>query len=138
MQTPVALTVLYDDHCPFCVWCKQWLERSTQLVPLRLLSCHDPIAKQWSHPNVPIGNELVVVADDGFAWTGPAAFLMCMWALDAWRPLAWLFVPVWTRWISDLAFLLVTANRVGLGRLLGLPTCKEGHCALPVARGAYR
>src|SRR5262245_3404397 len=79
------LTVLYDAECSFCVRCKDWLARQPAFVELAFLPCRSPLALK-RYGQVPwLIRELVVVSDEGEVWAGPAAFLVCMWALRDWR-----------------------------------------------------
>ncbi|MEM7606135.1 MAG: DCC1-like thiol-disulfide oxidoreductase family protein [Myxococcota bacterium] len=68
-----ALVVYYDAQCSFCRACARWLERQPALLSLQCMP---------SHAGIPsAGKELVVVVSDGRYWIGPAAFVMCLWAL---------------------------------------------------------
>jgi hypothetical protein len=64
------------------------------------------------------GAELVVVADDGRAWTGAAAFVMCLWATARHRDLASALRLPMVRMRAEAFFHAVTANRAVLDRLL--------------------
>ena len=76
-----ALTVLYDASCALCVRCRHFIAESARLVPVELLDCDGLYARE-RYGIVPwLGEELVVVSDDGDVWVGPAAFLMCLSAL---------------------------------------------------------
>jgi len=133
-----SLLVLYDDDCPLCIRCRAWLEGQRQLVPLRFASCRDAGVQARFRGIRGLGDELVVVADDGRAWVGPSAFLVCLWALDAWRGWSWalcssLWLPI-ARWF----FTRLTNNRSLLGELLGAGACHEGHCGVASGVGPYR
>ena len=81
----MRLTVLYDADCAFCERCRQWMLRQVALCELAFVPCNSADARR-RYRDIPwLGSELVVVADDGSVWAGPAAFLVCMWALRDWR-----------------------------------------------------
>lgn len=75
------LIVIYDERCEFCRRCRAWLEGQPQLVPLDFAAAGEPAVAAWANGRIPVGDELVVVADDGATWVGPAAFIVCLWAL---------------------------------------------------------
>ena len=83
-----TLTVLYDERCAFCRRCRQWLSEQPTHVPLLFLAAGSPTARQrWGHTGW-LADELAVVAEDGKAWVGADAFLVCLWATRPYRALA--------------------------------------------------
>ncbi|QHC22548.1 thiol-disulfide oxidoreductase DCC family protein [Streptomyces sp. GS7] len=84
------LTVLYDAQCPLCAFLRDWLGRQRQLVPLELV----PAGTQEARRRLPeldhttTLEEITVVGDGGQVYRGPAAWVVCLWALDRYRPLA--------------------------------------------------
>ena len=133
-----TLLVLYDSRCPFCVRCRQWLESAAQLVALRFLCCRSELARTRFGRIDGLGEELVVVAEDGGYWVGPEAFLVCLWALDFGRELSEVLHtrPFW--WLARAVFGELSAQRSLLGKALGAP-CHDGHCAvLPRPASPYR
>ena len=117
-----GLTVLYDPDRAFCAWCRSWLEAQPRLVPVRFATVGGEEARARLGV-LATGAELVVLADDGRAWTGAAAFVMCLWATARHRDLAYaLRLPV-ARIGAEAFFHAVTANRAILDRLLAaVPT----------------
>lgn len=79
------LTVVYDDTCELCSRCRNWLSVQPTHVPIDFLAADDPAARKRYSDLPSYRTELMVVADDGTAWVGPAAFVVCMWATVAWR-----------------------------------------------------
>src|SRR5262249_11935228 len=80
-----GLTILYDASCPFCIWCREWMEGQPRFVTLDFLDCNSAVA-QSRYGMIPVlRSELCIVSDTGDVWWGPAAFLMCLWALIRWR-----------------------------------------------------
>ena len=102
-MSPTALTVVYDAGCAFCRRCRDWLAAQPTHVPLRFEAA-------GGRPG-----ELVVVADDGRAWTGPAAFVMCLWATTAYRPVSYRLRGR----AGEAFFRAVSAERHALGAMLG-------------------
>ena len=67
------LTVFYDSRCGLCCAVREWLARQRLLVPVEC------------RPKQEGMEELVVVADSGEIWSGDAAWLVVLWALDEYR-----------------------------------------------------
>lgn len=128
--------VFYDAGCPVCVGCKAWLEGSAQHVPLALLDCRGLVART-RYAQLPwLGRELVVVGERGEVWVGPRAFLVCLWALRTWRPLATLLAtePFWA--LGEVLFRFVSDHRGAFGALVGAPPCHDGHSCAAHPAGA--
>ncbi|HTJ34079.1 MAG TPA: DUF393 domain-containing protein [Dactylosporangium sp.] len=84
------LTVLYDASCGLCRTARSWLAGRSQLVPLEFLAAGSDEARR-RYPALEVEQtlaDITVVADDGGVYTGDAAWLMCLWALDGYRGLA--------------------------------------------------
>jgi predicted DCC family thiol-disulfide oxidoreductase YuxK len=92
MQAPsstAALTILYDETCALCRRARDWLLTQPCLVPVELLAAGSEEA-QRRYAGLPwLGQELVVVDENGNAWVGPSAFLASMWATARYR--SWAF-----------------------------------------------
>jgi predicted DCC family thiol-disulfide oxidoreductase YuxK len=132
-----GLLVLYDSACPFCARCRAWLEAREQLVPLVFLCCRSAEAHQRYGRIEGLGRDLVVVDEHGRYWAGAAAFVICFWALEAFRwigsacasELVWPFARALFGWVSDQRGMLSSA--VGV-------SCTGEHCGLPPAAAPYR
>ncbi|HWL85783.1 MAG TPA: DCC1-like thiol-disulfide oxidoreductase family protein [Polyangiaceae bacterium] len=126
------LTVLYDATCPLCVRCKGWMERQPSYIDLAFRSCQSQIANEtWRELRPWLGEELVVVSDEGDAWVGPAAFLMCLWALRDWREWSYrlsgdAFSPLAERFFHALS----SRRRWLASFLFPEPACADGSCAI--------
>jgi len=84
------LTVLYDERCAFCRRCRDWLAAQPCLVEVELMPAGSAEAR-GRYGSMPwLGAELVVVDNQGQAWIGPAAFIVCLWATIRYRP--WSYV----------------------------------------------
>ena len=137
----MALTVLYDGACALCTRCRDWMQGQRALVPLRFLACSSEEARARYGVIPWLGEELVVVSDAGDVWAGPAAFLMCLWALEDWRE--------WSHRLSGPAlaplaarfFTAVSSRRRTLAAFLSPDPCAGGTCRVPAGhrlRGAFR
>jgi predicted DCC family thiol-disulfide oxidoreductase YuxK len=87
---PARLTVLYDPHCALCAFVRGWLARQRQLVPLDLV----PVGSEEARGRFPdldhatTQSEITVVGDGGQVYQGQAAWLVVLWALSEYRPMA--------------------------------------------------
>ncbi|HMF43164.1 MAG TPA: DCC1-like thiol-disulfide oxidoreductase family protein [Polyangia bacterium] len=126
-RSPGALTVLFDPRCALCRRCRAWMQRQPSYVPLTFVSCTAGDARA-RYGDIPwLGDELIVVGDDGQVWIGPAAFLTCLWALEDWRPWSYrlagpAFAPL-AKWF----FSFVSSHRRGIARLFE-HDCADGAC----------
>jgi len=122
------LTVLYDDSCALCVRCRDWLLTQGAYVELELLPCHSPTA-QRRYGSVPwLGDELVVVSDEGDVWVGAAAFLMCLWALVDFRPWSFRLSGPTFAPLAERFFHAVSGQRRFLASWLSPDDCPGGSC----------
>lgn len=122
------LTVLYDGDCPVCVHIAHWLGEAPQAVRLEPVDATSPAAIERFRRIPWLGAELVVVADDGRVWAGPAAFLVTGWALSSWRWLAELAMSPLLLPLALRLFAFVTTHRDVLAPLFGAPTCGGDVC----------
>jgi predicted DCC family thiol-disulfide oxidoreductase YuxK len=86
----MRLTVLYDGDCSLCTRFREWLAEQALLVPLDLVPAGSDEALR-RFPTLDHDRtleEVTVVADDGSVWTGPSAWVMCLWATARHRGLA--------------------------------------------------
>ncbi len=131
------LLVLYDSACPFCVRCREWLEEREHDVTLAFLCCRSAEARTRYSRIEGLGRELAVVDEHGRYGVGPAAFVLCLWALSAWRWLAIVCASELLWPIASALFNVVSDKRGVLGSYIGL-TCTGEHCGLPPAQSPYR
>ncbi|MET7616408.1 DCC1-like thiol-disulfide oxidoreductase family protein [Streptomyces sp. NPDC005408] len=134
MGTPVRrLTVLYDAQCTLCVHLRSWLLRQRQLVPLDLVPAGS-VEAQRRYPRLDHTatlREITVIGDRGQIYTGPAAWIVCLWALADYRPKAhWLATP------AGLPFVRVTMlaaskyrEATASGGAVGTPC--DDRCSVP-------
>ena len=108
-------------------------------MPLRLVSSGDARRDQRLSRIPWLGRELVVADRDGRVWAGPAAFLVCFWALRRYRIVARLSLLCLP--LSVLVLSWISGHRAFLSRALFGERCEGGHCGVPasrVARGSPR
>jgi len=91
-------TVLYDAGCPLCTRFRDWLAAQPTLVPLALV----PAASDEARRRFPTLDhartlrEVTVVGPDGSVYVSEYAWVVCLWATAAHRPLAeQLARPAW-------------------------------------------
>ena len=139
--TQPGLVVLYDATCPLCIRCRVWLEAQRSWVPMAFLSCQSTEARERFGAVPWLGEELVVVGENGEVWAGAAAFIVCLWALVEWREWSYrisgdAFAP-----LAERFFHAVSSNRRALAALVRPDACESGTCRIPEAhrpRAAYR
>lgn len=135
------LTVLYDATCALCVRCRDFLAGAPTFVPLELLACRSAEARE-RYGAVPwLGEELVVVSDEGDVWAGAAAFLVCLWATREHREWSYRLAEPALAPLAERFFVALSARRARIAALLGRPRCDDhdGACRLPHApRAMYR
>jgi predicted DCC family thiol-disulfide oxidoreductase YuxK len=132
------LLVLYDSFCPFCARCREWLEHREQDVRLVFLCCRSDEARARYGAIRGMGRELVVIDErTGWYWIGPAAFVLCLWALSSWRWISKVAALAFVWPFARELFALVSDYRGLLSGVFG-PACTGEQCGLPPARSPYR
>ncbi|WP_436771412.1 thiol-disulfide oxidoreductase DCC family protein [Yinghuangia sp. YIM S09857] len=84
------ITVLYDSRCPLCTAVSQWLARRPKLVAIDLVAAGSARARN-RYPDLDHERtlrEITVVGDAGQVYSGAHAWVVCLWALRGYRPLA--------------------------------------------------
>ena len=132
------LTVLYDGGCALCLRCADFLAGARTLVPLELLSCQSQDARERFAAVPWLGEELVCVSDEGDVWIGPAAFLVCMWALADYREWSYRLSGPLTAKLAERFFVAISSQRARIASFVRKPQrCEDGDlCHAP--RSAYR
>jgi len=114
------LTVLYDSECGFCCRCRAWLEQQPSNVELELMSREAPAVPKRFPGLEPGDDELVVVDNAGGVYRGPDAFIVCLWALTAYRPWAMRLANPGLRPLARLAFEMISSQRHRIAEWLKL------------------
>ncbi len=130
---PRSITVVYDETCELCRHARRWLEGQKTYVPLQFASAQDPNTKARFGAVPWLGEELVVVADDGRVWVGPAAFITAMWATKRYRNWSYRLSGDTFSGLARHVFHTVTAERGRISGLLRHHTCDGDTCAIPTA-----
>lgn len=130
------LTVLYDEGCEVCRRAREWMLSSPLLVPVELVPAGSFEALSRFGP-LPADDELWVVSDTGDAWVGPAAFVMCLWALADHRWLAELLASPLLAPLARRFFRAFSSRRRALSAFLDDSRCGEHGCSV-VHDGPYR
>jgi predicted DCC family thiol-disulfide oxidoreductase YuxK len=132
-----SLTILYDAGCELCQRARAWMEREPAFVPLEFLPCASDEARRRFGVIPWLGAELVVVADDGRVWAGPAAFLTCLWALRRHREWSLRLASPELAPLAERVFHALSGRRQAISSLLSHRPCASDRCNLG-ARGPYR
>jgi predicted DCC family thiol-disulfide oxidoreductase YuxK len=130
----IGLTVLYDEHCGLCLRIKAWMAHQPTAVPMRLLAAGSDQARAEYGAIPALGEDLVVVSTEGAVWWGPpGAYLMCLWGLQRWRPLAHrLAQPRWQPYAESM-FRHVAIRRRRISAILSAHECET--CTAPHLAG---
>ena len=78
-----TLFVRYDSRCGLCAEVRDWLRIQPAYVDLQLVESESDEARRLFQ-GLPDG-DLAVLSDDSHVWLGDNAFIMCLWALRAYR-----------------------------------------------------
>ncbi len=134
MMPLTGMTVLYDETCALCRRSAHWLAAEKAHIPVDVVAAGSPAAKARFGDIEALGDDLVVVGDDGRVWWGsPDAFIMALWALRRWRPWAIRLSRPALRRLAAAFFKRVSTHRSAIGAILGEPYCDD--CATrPVER----
>jgi predicted DCC family thiol-disulfide oxidoreductase YuxK len=126
-RSPRALTVLFDPRCALCQRCRAWMLGQASYLPLTFLACTSDEAHRRFGDIPWLSDELIVVGDGGEVWVGPAAFLICLWALVDWRDWSFrLAAPAFAP-LAERFFMFLSSRRRSLAALLD-HRCADGHC----------
>lgn len=140
-----TLTIFYDPRCGLCSRFRAWMEGQPVRARVEFLAYDsaDALQRFPGLPEIGADREVVVLADDGRWWQGGAAWVMCLWVTQGYYEWAYrLSSPALLPFVRK-AVHLISENRIGLSRLLGLrgddellagirslpePACADGTC----------
>jgi predicted DCC family thiol-disulfide oxidoreductase YuxK len=130
VAVPRFITVVYDETCELCRHARRWLEGQKTYVPLQFAAAQDPHTRA-RFGSVPwLGEELVVVADDGRVWVGPAAFITAMWATKRYRNWSYRLSGDTFSGLARHVFHTITAERGRISGLLRHHQCDGDTCSV--------
>jgi predicted DCC family thiol-disulfide oxidoreductase YuxK len=134
---PRHLVVLYDENCAMCRRARDWLLAQPTLIQLVLVPAGSRAARDRYGTLPWLGQELIVVDDQGRAWVGPAAFLTCLWATVRYRAWAYRLSGPRLAPLAERFFKLVSKRRDRWSAWLGRDDPDCSWCdELRVGRGA--
>lgn len=84
------LTVLFDDQCALCRRVRRWLDGQPKSFELRFVAIGSPRARLL-FPQLDVAEalrDITVIDHRGRVFRGAKAWLMCLWALPAYRSMA--------------------------------------------------
>ena len=114
------LFVLYDPDCGLCEAIRGWMLEQRSSFQIEIIASGSPRARTL-FPDIEANpDELVVIDDDGAVYRGDSAFIICLYALDAYR--AWaqrLSTPI-LRPFARRTFEMLSKNRKKISDLLAL------------------
>jgi predicted DCC family thiol-disulfide oxidoreductase YuxK len=111
--------VLYDAECGMCCRAVRRLLQEPSYFPVRFAPASAPGIAARFGAAIGDGQQLVVVSDVGEVWRGTSAWIMVLYAMRRWRPLAMrLARPGW-RPLAARAIGAVSRNRRGISEMFG-------------------
>ena len=114
------LTVLYDPQCGLCARLGEWMEAQPKWIALRLVPSNLG-SRLYPELSARIDREeLVAISDDGAAYTGEHAWLMCLYALKHYRSWAQRLSRPALLPLARSAFAVLSDNRRRISNWLGL------------------
>ncbi len=114
-----TLYVLYDGECGLCCRAVRKLMWEPSYLTLRFAPARAPGVAERFGAAMGDGSQLVVVADTGEVYRGTSAWIMVLYALRRYRPLAMrLATPGW-RPLAARAIGVISRNRRGISEMLG-------------------
>jgi predicted DCC family thiol-disulfide oxidoreductase YuxK len=122
------LFVVYDPACGLCSQIKDWLMRQPAYVPLYFVPSGSPEVQRMM-PSLPPG-EIAVFSEEGDAWVGNRAWILCLWALREYRGWAARLARPALLPFAQQAFAVLSRNRAALSRLMRLRSDAEMGAAL--------
>lgn len=115
-----ALYVLYDPYCPLCRRCRDWMHKQPTYWPVHFLARNGPERRRLFPELIPevLGDDLVVIDGSGQLWRGGRAWIMCLWVLRGYRPMAFYLAEPSRQGLARAAFEAVSKNRRFISRFL--------------------
>jgi predicted DCC family thiol-disulfide oxidoreductase YuxK len=131
-----GLYVLYDERCGLCTHLRAWFAQQPTLVPVRFVAAGSPEARELFGNEVGGAppEELVVIDDQGGVYSDAQAWIMCLWAFEAYREWAERLSSPRLMPLARQVFAGLSRNRALISRIFLLRSDDEMATAL---RGVY-
>jgi predicted DCC family thiol-disulfide oxidoreductase YuxK len=130
-----SLTVLYDNDCGLCCRAVRRLIPEPAYLPLRFAPGRAPqVRERFASAFAAAGDDqLIVLADTGELYKGPSAWIMVLYALRRYRPLAMRLASPALRPLAARVIGVITRNRLEISELFW---CSPDPAILTEARAA--
>ena len=123
---PRELTVLYDARCTVCRSARDWLRGQAAYVRFRFVAAGSTAARRL-YPGLDHETtlqDITVIDDAGRIYTGPKAWVMCLWATKEHRaqairlttPAMWPLAKRFIGWVGTNRASLGGIGQLVLGR----------------------
>ena len=129
------LFVLYDPHCGLCEAIRGWMLDQRSSFQIDIIASGSERARTLFPDIESNPDELIVVDDEGLIYRGDSAFIICLYALDAYRPWAYRLSSPILRPFARRAFEMLSKNRKKISDLLAL--ANDEVIAHELARGSH-
>lgn len=116
------LNVIYDADCALCRKCRQWLQEQPAFLDLAFTPLQ-AIDLEERFPSISRFNprrQLLVISNEGGVYAGPAAWIMCLYALEDYRELSLRLANPRLMPYAKRICELISNNRLGISRALRL------------------
>jgi predicted DCC family thiol-disulfide oxidoreductase YuxK len=114
------LFVLYDPDCGLCEAIRGWMLDQRSSLQIEIIASGSARSRLLFPAIESEPDELVVVDDDGTVYRGDSAFIICLYALDAYRAWAYRLSSPILRPFARRAFEMLSKNRKKISDLLAL------------------
>ncbi|MBK1880794.1 DUF393 domain-containing protein [Luteolibacter pohnpeiensis] len=122
-----TLTIFHDPQCGLCRQFRLWLEGQPRFceVEFRAFNSAEAIKRFPKISRLNAAQDVVILADDGRWWQGPAAWLTCLWITRNYRDWSYRLAKPSLLPLVRKCVHLLSENRLQLSRLLRLHSEKD-------------
>lgn len=115
-----CLYVLYDAECGFCEKCRDWLIRQPKFVELRFIpmQSEEVLHRFPGIENLGLGQDLLVISDQGAVYRDSSAWIMCLYALVEYREWSQRLAHPVLRPLARRLFVTLSNNRKRISHFL--------------------
>ena len=115
-----CLTIFYDARCGLCARFRAWLEGQPRGVAVEFLpfDSAEAAARFPGLAGIGADRDVVVMADDGRWWQGPAAWLTCLWTTRDYRDWSFRLAAPALQPLVRKSVHLLSENRLSISRIL--------------------